>query len=556
MKFIRTALILAAACAALAPDLAAQKQGRSYRDFPAFGFKFKPLDAWLDVPVQPSEKGRGIVAQLEAERGIYVKVEGNQRPEFKPSLLVVKVDPPKAETGDESSGGLRGSVDVEKGKEAGVREIILRTFAGLREAEFNEVVPEVESVKLLKDLELRHEIYVTYLVSGNGIGLDLVIDCWVLPLKDVKMFFLWDYPVQERKDWQKAVEKSMKTLRLGDAVVGEVTRLTDESTYEESLAYHRNEVAQTPGWRVEETPSKRFLIKTNVEDKKKIQNVIKRLEASRDLFEEDFPPAEPITHVSPVRICATEDEFHKYGKTGGGVAGWFNPRTTELVLYFDPDSGEEFTMAVMTHEGFHQYCHFLFHEAEAHRWFDEGHGDYYGAFNLKGSKLVSDDKMPGGLDRRPEIKEMIKLGTVKPLSAHIRYDHGQWQTQGPSNVSCYAQSWSLIYFLRQGARGKVSGKYWHKEYGSIIPNYIKVLSEEYKIALEALRREKQELLDQLVDSGAPPEEIKKIEDLLKGMELDDQKRDEIWSKAMQESWGKIDEIEFEQRWKQFVLDEI
>lgn len=557
MKFLRHALLLAAACALSAPDLAAQKPGRSYREFPAYGFKFKPLDAWLDVPVQPSEQGRGVVAQLDAEKPIYVKVEGGDRPSFKPSLLVVKVDPPKAETGGETpEGGLRGKVDREKGKETGVRDVILDFFAGLREAEFAEVVPETETVKLIKELSLHHELYVTYLVSGNGIGLDLVIDCWVLDLSGTKFFFLWDYPVQERKDWQKAVEKSMKTLRLDEVVDATVTRLDENSSYADAYAFHANEVAQTPGWRVEETPSKRFLIKTNVEDKKKIGEVIKRLEASRDLFEEDFPPSEPITHVSPVRICATEDEFHKYGKTGSGVAGWFNPRTTELVLFFSADRGVEATMSVMSHEGFHQYCHFLFHEAEAHRWFDEGHGDFYGAFNLKGNRLVSDDKMPGGLDRRPEIKDMINDGTVKPLSAHLRFDHGEWQSQGPSPVSGYAQSWSIIYFLRMGARGKVSSKYWDKEYANIIPNYIKVLSEEYKIALEQLRLEKQQMLDSLIDSGAPPEEIKELEDFIKSIKLGQQARDEIWNKAMAESWGKIDEIEFEQRWKAFVLDVI
>lgn len=556
MRPTRLLFVLCLALAGSAAPAWAQKPGVKYREFPAYGFKFKPLAAWLDVPVRPEEAGAGVVAQLDAERGVYVKVEGNQRPEYTPGLVVVRVDPPKAET-DGGGGDLRGGVNREKGKETGVRDIVLR-FSGstLREAEFNEVKPEVEDVKVLKTLSLHHEIYPTYTVSGNGIGVDVVYDCWVLSLADARFFFLWDYPNEVRKDWQKAVEKSMKSLRLGEAEEGEVTSLDDTTSYADFVKFHQNEVAQTPGWRLVETPSKRFLIKTNVDDPKKINGVIKRLEASRDLFEEDFPPSEPITGVSVVRICASEDEFHKYGKTGGGVAGWFNPSTIELVLYFDPDSGEEFTNAVMTHEGFHQYCHFLFHEAEAHRWFDEGHGDYYGAFNLKNGKLVSDDKMPGGLDRRPEIKEMIANGTVKPLSAHLRYNHSQWQTQGPSNVSCYAESWSIIYFLRQGARGKVSAKYWKKEYAQIIPNYIRVLSEEYAAALAALRKEKQDLLDQMKDQNADPAEIQRLQEFIQGMGLPEEKKLEIWNKAMAESWGKVDEFEFEERWKKFVMGEI
>jgi hypothetical protein len=558
MRLTRLALTLAAAFAVLSPAALAQKPGTKYREFPALGFKFKPLAEWFDVPIQPDEADLGIIAQMNAERGVYVKVEGNDRPMFTPGLLVVKVEPPKAVTEGSSGGdGLRGDVGREKGKEEGVKDFVLRYAAsGIRETEFAELETETESVKILKELTLRHEIVTTYQVFSSGIGLDVVYDYWVLPLNGGTIHFLWEYPAQTRKDWQKAVEKAMKSLRLGDAEEVEVSSVDENSSYEDFMKYHRSEVAQTPGWKLIETPSKRFAIKTNVENPKKTNDVIKRLEASRDLFEEDFPPPSPITAVSIVRICATEDEFHKYGKTGTGVAGWFNPRTTELVLYFDADRGEEFTSAVMTHEGFHQYCHFLFHEAEAHRWFDEGHGDYYGGFDLVSGRLKADAKMPEGLDRTSFIKQMISEGTVKPLSTHLRFNHRQWQEQGPEGVSCYSQSWSIIWFLRQGARGKVSSKYWKKEYAQIIPEYMRVLSEEYKIALEELRQEKLKILEDLKDTQGDQAEIHKMEEFIRSMELDDQRRQEIWDKAMAESWGKIDEYVFEERWKNFVMDQV
>ncbi|MDA1260048.1 MAG: hypothetical protein O3A20_05445 [Planctomycetota bacterium] len=562
MRILRLVLILAAVSAALAPDLAAQKMGRSYREFPAFGFKFKPLDSWMDVPVAPDDKESGVIAQLDAERGVYVKVEGNSRPEFKPSLLVVKVDPPKATTdgGGEGEGdGLRGKIDVEKGTEAGVREVILRAYrGGLREAEFKEVVPEIEDVKLNKEITLKHELYVTYMVYSNGIGVDNVLDCWVLSLADTRIFFLWTYPDQERKDWQKAVEKTMKTLRLTDSVEPEVSSIDSDSSYDDILAYHANEVAQTPGWRVVETPSKRYLIKTNEEDKKKINEVIKRLEASREVFEVDFPPETPITHISVVRVCASQEEFHKYGSTTPGVAGWFSPRTTELVLFFDNNMGPDAVLEVMTHEGFHQYCHFLFGQTEAHRWFDEGTGDYYGGFDMKGSKLVPDADMSGGLKRAGEIKDMIRQGSVKPLGRHLRFDHGEWQSQGPSNVSGYAQSWSIIYFLRQGMRGKVSSKYWKKEYAEIIPNYIAYLSAGWKEAQAETIKKYADMLDG--EGTMSPEDRARLEeqmrDVIAIMMRDPELRDKVWDRAIAESWGKIDEPEFEARWQKFVLDEL
>lgn len=557
MRHSRTFLILAAAWAVLglAPAASAQKPGGKFREFPAYGFKFKPLADWLDVPVAPEEAQSGIIGQLDAERPIVVKVEGNQRPNYTPSLVVLKVDPPRAETeGGASDGGLRGGIDREKGKEDGAKEIVARLYGpSLRKAEFDEVVPEQEDFKILKDLTAHNEIITTYMVSSNGMGLDIVYDCWMFPLTDFKIYFIWEYPAQARKEWQKAVEKSMKSLRLGDSVEGEVDSLSDESSYEDFKAFHATEVAQTPGWRIVETPSRQFLIKTNEPDNKKINDVIKRLEAARKVFEDDFPPPEPMTAVSVVRICATEDEFHKYGKTGGGVAGWFNPRTTELVLYFNPDDGPDFVLEVMTHEGFHQYCHFLFGKTEAHRWYDEGHGDYYGGFDMKNGKLVVDAHMSAGLKRITELKENLKADSYTPISVHVRYNHPDWQRGGTSS---YSQSWSIIYFLRQGMRGK-AGKQWKKEYGDIIPNYIKHLQAGYDEAKAEIVKEAQDDLER-AGEAIDPQAKERLEYLMKHPEdgIRQQQQDAIWARAMAESWGKIDEIEFEERWKTYVMEDL
>jgi hypothetical protein len=282
-----------------------------------------------------------------------------------------------------------------------------------------------------------------------------------------------------------------------------------------------------------------------------------RLEASRKLYEEDFPPESPIKEVSIVRICATQEDFNTYGQTGGGVAGYFNPRSEELVLYF-PQGSAKMTMSVMTHECFHQYCHFLFERSAAHRWFDEGHGDYYGAWKMRGRKLVPNDDMDLGLARTPEIKRMLREGTVKPLSKHIRFNHPEWQGQGPSNVSCYAQSFSIIYFLREGARGRVKSSYWKKEYAQIIPNYIKTLNDGFRGAYGEIREDAQNSLDDLDADEVEGKAGDSLRERLKSpwdyLGLRDKL--DIWEAAMEASWGLVDENEFEERWKEFVMKEM
>jgi hypothetical protein len=549
----------------LAPEASAQKNGTKPRPFPAYGFTFKPLKDWADVPVDERTRAAGVIAQLNAEKPVRVKTPDNRQMLFQPELKVLKVDPPKASTEDTSGdegGGLRGRVTKEKAKENTGKDYIAMLFGGaLRMEEFNLLELETDEFKISKDFIGLEEHVTSYVVTTGG-GLDANFHVYTFQLPDYKIVFVWFVPsLGEKKDkkWNKAVEKSMKSMRLKlDKIeTSSVRSVNSDSDYDDLIEFHENDVAQTPGWKLIETPSKNYLIKTNSDDKKDINEVIRRLEASRKLYEQDFPPSKPITQISVVRICATQDDFNTYGNTGAGVAGYFNPGSEELVLYF-PQGSADMTMSVMTHEGFHQYCHFLFNRAAAHRWFDEGHGDYYGAWKMRGKTLVPNEDMKGGLSRTPEIKKMIKEGTVAPLSKHIRFNHPEWQGQGPSNVSCYAQSFSIIYFLREGARGKVSSKYWKKEYADIIPNYIKYLNEGFTAAFEEITKEAEETLELLRESDADAKMIEVAERRVKTpwRYLDAQDKAEIWAKAMGESWGKIDEYEFEERWSEFVLKEL
>ncbi|MHC4379965.1 MAG: hypothetical protein ACYSU1_02605 [Planctomycetota bacterium] len=560
-QFFSLFLVLVAS-ALLAPDAAAQKNGSKYREFPAHGFEFKPLKDWTDVPVDQGFKSQGGIGKFDAERPISVKAEGNKRLNIAPSLRILKIVPQAATTEGGGGGGLRGRVGSEKAAEKGGKDYVSMLYGpALRKEEFKLVQPEVSTIKA-KKIEGKREEIATYVVFNTG-ALDIVYDVYTFRLPDYKIVFVWDYPADKklRKKWGKAIEKSMKTFRtnLDEIETSSVKSVNSESNYEDLLEFHTSDVAQTPGWHLVETPGKQYLIKTNSDKKKDIDLVIKRLEASRALYEQDFPPPAPIKSISVVRVCASEEDFHRYGNTSPGVAGWFNPGSEELVLYFG-EGGKDSTLSVMTHEGFHQYCHFLFNRSEAHRWFDEGHGDYYGAWKLKGKKLVPNEDMKGGLARTPEIKTMIREGTVKPLKKHIRFDHGEWQGQGPSNVSCYAQSFSIIYFLREGARGKVNKKYWKEEYAEIIPNYMKHLAEGYQEAYDEIRKEAEEQIELLTEADAEFELIetakKRAESPWDYLFTNPGAKSKIWAKAMGESWGKIDEMEFEERWLEFVMDEM
>ncbi|MDE0903120.1 MAG: hypothetical protein OSB42_00690 [Planctomycetota bacterium] len=531
----------------------AQKAGRSYREFPAYGFKFKPLRDWSDVPVNDRVASRDVIGQFEAMKALLVKIDGNNRASYKPSLKVMRVMPEAASTGT--------GAKKKKAKEKTVKDLVDDLSGSLVADSLEEAEVETSTIKMGKGLEGTREV-LTVMLDTRGDEVPVTWDVTTIELADFKVIFAWDYPSAEKKvvkAWSAAVKKSMGTFRIVEIEerMSDGGPVDSGSAYPDLLAYHQREVAQTPGWDLLETPSKKYLIKTNSEDRKDLKAVIARLEASRKLYEEDFPPESPIKEVSIVRICATQEDFNTYGQTGGGVAGYFNPRSEELVLYF-PQGSAKMTMSVMTHECFHQYCHFLFERSAAHRWFDEGHGDYYGAWKMRGRKLVPNDDMELGLARTPEIKRMLRDGTVKPLSKHIRFNHPEWQGQGPSNVSCYAQSFSIIYFLREGARGRVKSSYWKKGYAQIIPNYIKTLNDGFRGAYGEIREDAQNDLD---DLDADEAEGKAGDNLRKRLKspwdyLGLRDKLDIWEAAMEASWGLVDEDEFEERWKKFVMKEM
>ncbi len=544
------------ACTLLAPDATAQKSASKYRKFPAIGVEFKPLKDFSDVPVDERMASRGIVGQFEAARGPHVKFSDGYRGEVKPSLkvLYIKLEGP-------SSGSKSDEDDRDERRDA--KDFVKSLFrGGLRDDKLEAELSDVKWGRKMVGERAKFISRMRYSLSnGSSQNLETVFDVYTFPIAKGKVIFVWDYPADGKvgKKWGKAVLKSMKSFRYTkkDAEEVDIKNVNSESSYADLLAFHRHEVEQTPGWQLIETPSKQYLIKTNEDDKKDIKEVIARLEASRKLYEKDFPPTKAITSVSVVRICASRSEFNTYGQTGGGVAGYFNPRSEELVLFFG-DGGKASTLAVMAHEGFHQYCHFLFDRAEAHRWFDEGHGDYYGAWKLKGKKLIQQKDMKGGLARIPEIKEMFRNKEIKPLSEHIRADHRTWQTQGPSNVSCYAQSFALVYFLREGADGNVKKKYWKKEYATILPNYMRELNKGFQAVYDEIRKEGQEVLDRL--DKMDPEDVDETQRERAQQRVDSPwdfargEKEEVWDAAMKASWGQIDEAEFEKRWLEYIED--
>lgn len=177
---------------------------------------------------------------------------------------------------------------------------------------------------------------------------------------------------------------------------------------------------------------------------------------------------------SVFRLCATYDQFRKYGQSPPGVVGWFSPISKELVVFLGGDKmmGKGATETVVYHEGWHQFADLYFNHPDTpkngdlQRWFDEGHGDYFGSFRWgSGGWRYSGSKM-----RYSSVKEMVRVGDYVPFKEIVTWHKRRFYTGRPPYY--YAQAYSMIDYLR---RGNLLKKYWKPEYGDILDMYRKVM---------------------------------------------------------------------------------
>ena len=527
------AVVLAANfCAA---PVSAQKMGRDWHEDTTRGFKFKPLDKYSPIPIQEGDRSGSALISKFLGPTVVIQNEKKQSFNYDLQLYIFSFEDPKAKE------------DVEGSQSVGARKSIGARLAESWQWLTKDMVDNPEKQKSFKTKDFKGE----YLEWHGPEGPDQqIVSTYTFPMGDANVAIVYLCTAEHFKKYSKVFNKSVKTLQSIPIVKSSVIAEGGKYTYEEQLQIAEEDCLKTNGWKALPTPSKRFIIKTSSDDKGFLKEVIERLEVSRDIFEEDFPPPSNFDAVSIVRICSNSDEFSSYGETRPGVAGWFSPSTTELVLYDAQNTDRNQSFAVMSHEAFHQYCHFIFDESEAHRWFDEGHGDYYGGIKIKGSRSSITNKMPGGLNRLDQIKTMVRNGTYAPLKKHINFSHSEWQNQGPSNVSCYSQSWSIIYMLRQGALGKVSKKYWDDSYAGIVPAYVKNLKAGYH-ELRLSLFEKVNQSETKIELNTP-----EGKDIWRSLRISPAEKEKIWKRAMDASWGKVDLVAFEEHWLEYVKEDL
>lgn len=417
----RSLLVLAVSALAIALSplsaFAAERLGRTVEK-PRAGYSVRILDGWQEIPIQPGEEqlvGR-FMPERETIRGAQFDV---YRFDLRPTVTIVH-------SGERKPG------------DAPIEALDLESMIRSRQAEPGEAKPldggdgrkgeyfEVESpwgmTLAVRFRNSRHEYALVYRALGR------------------------DY----EKDYRSVFLKSARTFRLlaieSDAGLGEVAGMTVRERLRR--AKHAR-IEGIPGWYATDTEN--YVILSNSEDKALVRKIASQIEKVRVLYEELFPPVREVTALSVVRVCNTQQEYHKYGGPPG-TGGYWNddPAVEELVFYNRAPNqskrqAKKNSLSVLYHEAFHQYIYYAIGEVAPHSWYNEGHGDYFA-----GAVPVGDKYSIGPFEWRvPVVRRLVAEEKLVPLKKFVYFSQAEYYRNARAN---YAQGWAFIYFLRKGTK--------------------------------------------------------------------------------------------------------
>jgi hypothetical protein len=459
-------LFICSMTAFLAVPSFAQIKGLKLAKIPADGFSMKVPKSWDQIPPKPEDNE--IIAKWGADTS--KRGTGDHY-----SLRVMRFRPRTGTTGSESpvGGGDGEKFDREKMLKRWREASRPTSFIEYWKSSFRGVpLPEPQEIKIGK---LKGKLYELN-GKGNRFGAtsaliatinDGTFDWAAIYYAPTKAVFP-DGKENKATKIKTKIKSSLKTMKLFDAVRKSQAKgvdLDNMSEIDKKIEAVKRRLPKS--WTVIPTPRKQYVIVHNIPQKKTRQitfanNIVKYLERMRKHYEKVFPARKKVTAVSVVRVCQDRNEYIQYGGPGGS-AGYFSPSSGELVIYdASKDGGMADSYSTLFHEAYHQYLFYAVGRVSAHRWFDEGYGDYFaGANPKKGFKI-------GVFDWRTGV---AKKAVSEGKNVHLKDLFYYTQPQYYANPSvCYAQGWALVYFLQSKSIKKK-----HQRWADILDIYFNTL---------------------------------------------------------------------------------
>lgn len=463
-----TSRLLTIALIALAGPAIAQRKIEMDKVFKDknWGYQIQPIKGWNSLPPDQEERaavGRWKLSLDEFEkRGDYEALSSGRFCELTILRKAVVVETPTGEAKPEPSPAdaatnerIRQALGV-KGESKSIDEWIENTWKGASKRWLRAPLKGGKMQGDLIEFGSGSEHVTIGVFRHLGTEWAVVYKCFEESYKKT-----W-------KDWYLKSIQSFQVTANVNPEVADATRVDPNKLKgEEKRAALKASVAGKPGWFTVDT--KYYVFISNAE-KAFIEKLAKDLETVREkVYVPMFKPRNQEIPLNPVRVFATESEYHQFGGPGGS-AGYFSPTKGELVLYqkFDDMSANKSKgdcRSVMFHEGFHQYVHFAVGDVSPHSWFNEGHGDYFAGLQVAGGQVqgvkVFDWRVRYLKDHMREGKDLI------PLRSLLRYEQSEYYSNAGLK---YSQGWATIYFLREVSKNKAHKQALETYFGYLADN--------------------------------------------------------------------------------------
>ncbi len=197
-----------------------------------------------------------------------------------------------------------------------------------------------------------------------------------------------------------------------------------------------------------------------------IRDLQANLPALRRAFARLVPPLESSGEVSVVRIFEDASAYRQYvGQDMEWSIGAWIPMRRELVV-LSQDKEKEQTMAIIRHEGFHQYLSYASGVREHALWFNEGHACFFESAQVDRTGRVS---LPEGDRVDTLIANLPAAAQFLPMVLRANWKEFYQGSEASRRLN-YTTAWALVYFLQKGA--PASGL---KQYQTVLPTYLDVL---------------------------------------------------------------------------------
>ncbi|MHC4492281.1 MAG: gluzincin family metallopeptidase [Planctomycetota bacterium] len=465
--------------------------GRSHKD-ESNGFRIRPPHKWEQVPTKFQDVA--LIARWTGDAK-----RGRIRPELRVVRLLSATVQEQPETpADAVKRGMPGYADLLRKQPKDLWDYLAKLMP--------------RRMKLIEDdpeFKMSSKKYKAHLRVYREEGSDdrraqqlrrLVVAAQISTVEESDSIFGVAYftSVADEKNMRRTFKTSIKRFKIldpdeeeeleeGEEPVGDEGIFVDSAQKpKEWREARKNKLKGVKGWAALDTAN--YLIVHNKEVKRPLlKKIARHIEAiRRDVYEKLFPPAKDIKAISVVRVCKDREEYLRYGAPPSS-AGYWSPGDEELVFYQDRSNKKD-SLRVLYHEAFHQYIHYSVGQVAPHSWFNEGHGDYFAGHNYRGGKFRADVfRWRTGI-----IANALGQKTYVPLEQFLKYTQREYYSTAGL---CYAQGWSLIYFLREVERRKIK-KY--KKYWGLLDRYF-----------EAIKRNVKSVREDALEGLDPPEEDEK-----------------------------------------------